>query len=35
MCFLQMGQTAAELWRFNSLQNSVRPPSWIFKRLKF
>jgi len=25
----QIGQTVAEIWRFNGFQNGGRPPSWI------
>jgi len=27
--FLNIGQTVAEIWRFNGYQNGGRPPSWI------
>ena len=27
--FIKIGQTVAEIWRFNSFQNGGRPPSWI------
>ena len=27
--FHQIGQTVAEIWRFNGFQNGGRPPSWI------
>jgi len=27
--FIKIGQTVAEIWRFNSSQNGGRPPSWI------
>jgi len=27
--FIKIGQTVAEIWRFNSFQNRGRPPSWI------
>jgi len=29
--FIKSGQTVAEIWRFNSLHNVGRPPSWILK----
>ena len=29
--FIEIGQTVAEIWRFNGLQNGGRPPSWILK----
>jgi len=25
----KIGQTVADMWRFNGFQNSGRPPSWI------
>ena len=27
--FIKIGQTVAEIWRFNGFQNGGRPPSWI------
>ena len=27
--FIKIGQTVAEVWRFNGFQNGGRPPSWI------
>jgi len=27
--FIKIGQTVAEIWRFNGSQNGGRPPSWI------
>jgi len=27
--FAKIGQTVAEIWRFNGFQNGGRPPSWI------
>ena len=27
--FHQIGQTVAEIWRFNGFKNGGRPPSWI------
>ena len=27
--FHKIGQTVAEIWRFNGFQNGGRPPSWI------
>ena len=27
--FIKIGQTIAEIWRFNGFQNGGRPPSWI------
>ena len=27
--FIKIGQTVAEIWRFNCFQNGGRPPSWI------
>jgi len=27
--FIKIGQTVAEIWRFNYFQNGGRPPSWI------
>ena len=29
--FIKIGQTVAEIWRFNGFQNSGCPPSWICK----
>jgi len=26
--FIKIGQTVAEIWRFNGCQNGGRPPSW-------
>jgi len=26
---MPIGQTVAELWRFNGLQNGGHPPSWV------
>jgi len=31
--FVKIGQTVAEIWRFNGLQDGGRLPSWIFKIL--
>jgi len=31
--FIKIGQTVAEIWRFNGFQNGGRPPSWICKIL--
>jgi len=28
---IKIGQTVAEIWRFNGFQNSGRPPSWILE----
>jgi len=28
---IEIGQTAAEIWQFNSFQNGGRQPSWIFE----
>jgi len=27
--FIKIGQTVAEIWRFNSFENRGRPPFWI------
>jgi len=27
--FIKIGQTVAEIWRFNGFQNGGHPPSWI------
>jgi len=27
--FIKIGQTVAEMWKFNGFQNGGRPPSWI------
>jgi len=27
--FIKIGQTVAEMWRFNGFQNGGRSPSWI------
>jgi len=27
--FIKIGQTVAEIWRFNGFQNGGRPSSWI------
>jgi len=27
--FIKIGQTVAEIWRFNDFQNGGRAPSWI------
>jgi len=27
--FIKIGQTFAEIWRFNGFQNGGHPPSWI------
>jgi len=29
--FIKIGQTVAEMWRFNGFQNGDRPPSWILE----
>jgi len=29
--FIKIGQTVAEIWRFNGFQSGGRPPSWIFE----
>jgi len=29
--FSKIGQTVAEIWRFNGFQNGGRPPSWILE----
>jgi len=29
--FIKIGQTVAEIWRFNCFQNGGRPPSWILE----
>jgi len=29
--FIKIGQSVAEIWRFNGFQNGGRPPSWIFE----
>jgi len=29
--FIKIGQTVAEIWRFDSFQNGGRPPSWILE----
>jgi len=28
---IKIGQTVAEIWRFNHFQNGGHPPSWIFE----
>jgi len=33
--FIKIGQTVAEIWRFNGFQNGGRPPSWICKVQNF
>jgi len=29
--FIKIGQTVAEIWRFNGFHNGGRPPSWILE----
>jgi len=29
--FIKIGQTVAEIWRFNGFPNGGRPPSWILE----
>jgi len=29
--FIKIGQTIAEIWRFNGFQNGGRPPSCVFE----
>jgi len=29
--FIKIGQTVAEIWRFNGFQNGDRSPSWILE----
>jgi len=29
--FIKIGQTVAQIWRFNSFHNVGRPPSWILE----
>jgi len=29
--FIKIGQTIAEMWRFNGFHNGGRPPSWILE----
>jgi len=29
--FIKIGQTVAEIWRFNCFQNGGRPPFWIWE----
>jgi len=29
--FIEIGQTVAEIWRFNGFLNGGRPPSWILE----
>jgi len=33
--FIKIGQTVAEIWRFNCFQNGCRPPSWILEIVIF
>ena len=33
--FIKIGQTVAEIWRFNGFQNGGRPPCWILKNQIF
>jgi len=33
--FIKIGQTVAEIWRFNGFQNGGRPPFWIFRNSNF
>jgi len=29
--FIKIGQTVAEIWRYNGFHNGGRPPSWILE----